>query len=308
MNGTTEPMLTHWQSRQASMFYYFTSVEYLQTMHRMVGDLINGVVDPLLDTARRQGRDALLQDARWGARRTSENWANHAWPVLNDLHISFAETLTDRQNNRYTRPSVDEFLHGIGEFSLEWTTREEEDIFTEAIQRISTMGGWLDDTLANEEISRWDDFDISYHFPLFSSVCPRIGRFKVRLDVMAETGTVPPVTGVYIAWEDPNATLQFAFAEHGGRELRMANTFNDIGLAALAYAGRDALWTNNQKMLEFVTLPQYKAIFHDQIFLQGLSQPTLARAALSGAAITTKPVKWYLVEAVDVEWTGDGGH
>ncbi len=308
MNPTPDTSLSYWQSKQAAMFCYFTSTEYLETLHRMVTALISGVVDPLLETARHQGRDALLVDPQWGTRRTSGNWAKNAWPVLKGLQSSLASSLAERQNNQYTRPSVDQFLRGMNEYSLEWTTPQEEEVFNEAVQKISTMGGWLDDILAQERGSRWDDFNVSYHFPAFHAIHPSVPRFRVRLDVSAETGTVPPVTGVYVALEDPNATLQFAFAEVGGRELRMANTFNDIGLEALAAVGRDALWSDDQKMLEFATSKKYAALFHDKIFLQGKLQPTLAPAAVARAALTRRQVKWYLVEALDELWPADSVH
>ena len=305
MQPKLDTTLSYWQSKQAAMFCYFTSVDYLKTLHWTVCDLINGLVDPLLATADGERRDTLLTDPQWGTRRTSDNWVNNAWPVLKDLQTSVANSLAARQNNMYVRPAVDEFLHGIDEFSLEWATPAEEELFANAVKKIDTFAGWLDDTLAKEELSRWNDFDISFHFPAFHELQPRIPRFKVRLDVSAHTGSLPPVTGVYVALDDPNATLQFAFAENGGRKLRKANTFNDLGLDALQFVGRDALWTDHQKMFEFATLQNYQSIFYDQIFLQGKLQPTLARVAVKRAAITARPAKWYLVEELNEDWAAD---
>lgn len=302
MKANPTPALTPWQSKQAAMLYYITSLEYLQNLHRLVSDFIDGVVDPLLDIAKLQGRDAYLTDERWGTRRTSENWANNAWPVLKDLQISIAKRIAERGNDEYLRPGVSECLRGVEQFSLEWTTPDEEEVFDLALEAISTVGGWLDDTLAHEELSKWNDFNISYHYSAFAAMKPTIARYGVRMDVSAETGQVPPVTGVYVALDDPDATLQFAFAEHHGRELREANTFNDIGLAALNFVGRDALWLDHQKMFEFATSKKYASRFHDELFLEGELQPTLARVAVKRAALKTRRAKWYLVEALPGEF------
>lgn len=302
MKTKPTPSLTAWQSKQAAMFHYITSLEYLQNLHKLVTDFIDGVVDPLLDLANLQGRDAYLADERWGTRRTSQNWANNAWPVLKDLQNSIAMRIAERGNDTYRRPGVAEYMRGVEQFSLEWTTPDEEEDFNRGLETISSVGGWLDDTLANEALSRWNDFDISYHYSTFAAMKPTIARYGVRMDVFAETGQVPPVTGVYVALDDPNATLQFAYSENGGRELRVANTFNAVGLDALDFVGRRALWLDHNKMFDFATSKKYAARFHDDIFIQNELEPTLARVAVKRAGLTTRRARWYLVEALAGEF------
>jgi hypothetical protein len=113
---------------------------------------------------------------------------------------------------------------------------------------------------------------------------------------------VPPVTGVYVALDDPNATLQFAHTESGGRTLRPANTFNEIGLEALDFVGRDGLWLDHQKMFAFATSKKYAAQFHDELTINETLEPTLARSTVVRAALKTVAVKWYLVEPVGEEY------
>lgn len=61
-------------------------------------------------------------------------------------------------------------------------------------------------------------------------------------------------------------------------------------------------------MFEFATSQKYASLFHDQIFLQGKLQPTLARVAVKRAAFTARPAKWYLVEELKEDWPADSSH
>ena len=66
--------LDPWRRRQAAMLYHYSSLDYLKGLHALVTNLIQGVAEPALDLARKQGRDAVLVDDRWGTRNTSANW------------------------------------------------------------------------------------------------------------------------------------------------------------------------------------------------------------------------------------------
>ncbi|MFS2133152.1 hypothetical protein ACCD04_24935, partial [Telluria sp. Tellsp131] len=67
--------LSAWDKVQAAMLYHYASLDYLKGLHRMVSELMDGEIDPLINLARAQGRDAVLRDARWGDRNTVQNWA-----------------------------------------------------------------------------------------------------------------------------------------------------------------------------------------------------------------------------------------
>jgi hypothetical protein len=92
--------------------------------------------------------------------------------------------------------------------------------------------------------------------------------------------------------------LQFAWTPDGGAELRHANTFNEIGLAALSAVGRTALWFDEQKMYDFATSSRHAASFHDSVFLDGEPYASLAPSTVALSAFAKRPCKWALVELV----------
>jgi hypothetical protein len=294
---TPRSNLTAWHKKQVAMLYYFSSVDYLKSLHHMVGDLIDGVVDPLLDMAKAQHRDRLLISKAWGDRNTSQNWANHAWPFLKDLQTSLAKSIAFRTSNRYHISAVNECLRGISEFSLDWTTPEEEHVLKLALSTISDYASRFDRTVEAPH-NRWNDYRFAYNYSAFAACHSKIPEFRLRNDVVGETGKAPPQTGVYFCPDDLNSSVQFAWNQNGGVELRPANTFNDIGLAALSAVGRDALWFDEGKMFNFATSKPYDAHFHDSVHLDGEPYPSLAPAAVARSAFTTRPCKWLLVEVV----------
>jgi len=78
------------------MLTYYSSLEYLISLHTLVTRLIDGNIDPVLDQAKSQGRDAVLVDERWGTRDTSQNWSNNGWPYLKGLQDLLARQIAER--------------------------------------------------------------------------------------------------------------------------------------------------------------------------------------------------------------------
>jgi hypothetical protein len=294
--------LTAWQQKQAAMLSYFSSVDYLMELHKMVSCLINGTVEPVLDQARLQKRDAVLVDPRWGSRSTSQNWSNYGWPYLKELQLSLAEDIAARASGMYSRTSVSEHLRGVEQFSLDWMTPGEECLFTEATQRISEWAAPIDLTMSDARSSGWNDYDFAYSYPQFATRFTEIPRYRIRTDVIHSSGAIPGKTGIYISKDDPNATLQFAWTGAEGRKLRDAATFNEVGLAALAAVGRDDLWFNSGKMFDFTTSPQFERMFHDDVIWNDGPHPNLAPSAVARKAFTTKASTWYLVEPIEGEF------
>jgi hypothetical protein len=293
--------LTPWQKKQAAMLYYFTSEDYLRTLHKMVRDLVNGVVEPMLDLARAQGRDSVLINSVWGTRDTSENWANNGWPILKDLQTSLARTLAGRSSNHFRISAVNECLRGIDEYSLGWMTPGEEAMFGIATRAISAYAsGW--DTTVTDYANDWDDYGFAYDYPSFASLNDQIPKLRIRPDLRTKTGELAPRTGVYFSPDEPHASLQFAWAEHGGLRLRLANTFNEFGLAALTAVGRDALWFDKEKMLRFVLSDPLAQRIRHEVFADGEPNATLAPSAVARSAFTTKSCSWILVEPIPDEF------
>ena len=302
MTVQSSPNADIWHCKQAAMLLHFTSLEYIKGLHKLINDLINGFVDPLLELAESQGRDAVLINPVWGTRDTSANWGNNAWPILKDLQAALAKDVALRSAGRFERTAVNECLRGIDQFSLDWTSPDEERILTMALQLLSVQAGKLDDTLSAANDNRWSDYGFAYCYPSFAAQQNRIPKFRIRTDIVCETGSLAAKTGVYISKDDPHAAVQFICGGANGTPLRNAKTFSDIGLSALNYVGRDELWFNFNKMFDFATLKQYDPVFHNWVFVDGLPRPDLAPSAVARHAFIEQPQKWHLLEPIDGEF------
>jgi hypothetical protein len=299
-NGMPE-VLTPWRKVQAAMLYHFTSTEYLCGLHKMVGDLVSGYVDPLLEAARAQGRDKVLVSEVWGERNTSSNWGNNAWPFLKDLQVSLAKDIALRTSGKYRRTSVNESLRGVAEYSTDWATPGEERLLQLALASISEYAARYDKSVDVYQ-NRWNDYHFAYVYPMFARVMPKTPKFQVREEFSADTGEVPKRTGVYVALDDPHASLQFVWSGTEGIKLRMANTFNEIGLAALAAVGRKSLWFDEEKMFAFATAEPDSKLFHDSVYLCDEPYPSLAPEAVAASSFMSKPCRWALVDIVPDEF------
>jgi hypothetical protein len=290
-------MLTPWQKAQAAMLYHFTSVDYLRGLHKMVGNLISGIVDPLLEAAGVQGRDKVLVSEVWGDRNTSRNWGNNAWPFLKDLQISLVGDIVLRTSGKFRRTSVNESLRGVAEYSTDWTTPGEERFLQLALATISEYAAQYD-TSVNVYENRWDDYCFAYVYPAFARMNVRTPKFEVREEFSVDTGEVAKRTGVYVALDDPHASMQFVWSGSEGIKLRAANTFNEIGLAALSSVGRNSLWFDDEKMFDFATAGPYSRRFHDLVYSCDEPNPPLAPSAVARSAFMSKPCRWALVDIV----------
>ncbi|MGX4643418.1 hypothetical protein [Massilia sp. SYSU DXS3249] len=293
--------LTQWRKAQAVMLYHFTSVEYLAVLHKMVGDLIAGFVEPLLKTAETQGRDRVLMSKIWGERNLSKNWENNAWPFLKDLQASLAVDIALRTSGKYRSTAVNESLRGVAEYSTEWATPGEEKLLNLALATISEYAAPHDKSVDKYQ-NKWNDYRFAYVYPAFISLMLKAPRLQIRGDVIASTGEIPPETGVYVALDDPHASLQFVWKGADAAKLRAANTFNEIGLAALRTVGREALWFDEKKMFAFATSSPYATVFKDSVFLYDEPYPSLAPAAVARQAFSSCSSRWALVEIVPGEF------
>lgn len=301
--ATASPyVLTTWQKKQAAILYHFASMDYLKGLHRMVSDAIDGFIEPLLLLAKEQRRDSALVDPRWGTRNTAENWSNNAWPFLKDFQSSLAKDIAARAFERYGISGVNEYFRGMEEYSTRWATVEEEQTFENIVRAISHYAHYIDLTLDDYFGNRWTDAEFGHAYPEFAAKNSKIPRFRVRTDVIGESGKTPIRTGVYVSQDDPNATLQFGWTGNGGGKLRLSKTFSDIGLEALRKIGRKDLWFNDEKMFEFATTSQYAALFRPTVYMLGEEHRDFASIAISDEAFVERPCKWYFVELVNGEF------
>ena len=294
--------LSAWHKVQAAMLYHYASLDYLKGLHHMVSELMDSEIDPLVNLARAQGRDAVLRDARWGDRNTVQNWANNAWPFLSDFRQSLTRDIALRTMEHYEITGASQCLRGLNEFSMNWAAPDEEEKIQAVLQEISRYARNIDYTMSNRPNSPWDDYGFAYNYPEFSAQFPRIPKFRVRTDVTAESSIVPPRTGVYVSSDDPNAALQFAWTGGRGGKLRLASTFNEIGLDALKQVGRKDLWFDQAKMLAFVQSQKYAPLLAREVVIDGKSDPYLAPSAVARSAFTDIPSNWYFVEIINDEF------
>jgi len=299
---STEKKLTSWKQKQAAMLACFSSTEYLVHLHKLVIHLINGNVEPVLDRAESQGRDAILVDERWGTRDTAQNWSSNAWPFLKNLQVSLSKNIAERASGKFMKTPVHEYFRGMDQFSLDWMTPDEEAAFNVERQRINTWASPIDLTMSDLMSKGWNDYYFAYDYPEFASRFDQVPRFRIRTDIICPTGVIPKQTGIYIAKNDPHAALQFAWSGKEGRPLRKATTFNELGLAALAAVGRDDLWFSDDKMFKFTTSPPYAQLFHDDVIWSDGPHPNLAPSAVARRAFTTRDCDWYLVEPIEGEF------
>lgn len=281
------------------MLYSYASTDRLRQLHTVVTQLIDRVVDPLLELAKQQGRDQILDDTRWGDRDTSANWANNAWPFLKDLQKNLASDIALRSYGEYRETATDDCLRAAEQFSMMWASDAEEERYQAAIKLINHYAGPIDNTLYRHPHNRWDDYSFMYHYPGFLAENPTRPVFRVRTDIVGETGKLPPQAGVYVSIDDPHAALQFAWPGANGCPLRQASTFNALGLAALRRVGRDGLWLDETKMYEFATKSEYASELRPQLEVLGTTYPDLAPSVVARAAFEHKQSRWYFVEQLD---------
>ncbi|MCB1951718.1 MAG: hypothetical protein H6944_01785 [Zoogloeaceae bacterium] len=301
--GYPQYTLSLHQKRQATLLYHWMSMPYLQELLDMVNRLIAGV-DVVVDEANQQGRDRLMVSERWGVRDTTANWSTHVYPSLEAFRQSVVGDIAARVNEDYGITGAYQCARMISEHSSMWMTVEEEERFKAEFQKVQRHAQRIDSVCSSGGQKRIDDGMMFDAWKENSHLFPRLPLFRVRTDVECESGKMPPRTGVYVAQDDPNATLQFGWTGDTDGRLGKAITFNDLGLKALAAVGRNALWGDDDKITRFVSEAFKRGEMSD---LQGFDpgdehDPRWAPAILGGQAYTQRPCKWYFVEMIDGEY------
>ncbi|WP_295003840.1 hypothetical protein [uncultured Dechloromonas sp.] len=295
--------LSLWQKRQATLLYYWMSFDYLKGLKGMIDKLMAGS-DVLLDLAKSQGRDALIADERWGVRDTSANWSTYGHSALADFRKSTIRLLAWRTNESYCGTGAHQCGYLLGETSSRWMTEEEEERFNQQFEAIYAYATRIDEVSGAGGQKYLDDRDMIAYWQEYGSRFPRLPRFRVRADVVGETGKLPPRTGVYVPQDDPYGTLQFAWTGNSDGILGKAQTYNDAGLAAVKVMGRNAIWQDEQKMMAYVieALKQKRLQPANGFDWKEVDDLDAAWLVLSPQAFTEHPCKWYFVEMIDGEF------
>lgn len=107
--------LTERQKLQAAILHHYASYEYLEGLHRMVTNLMDGVVTPLIAQSQSENRDSVLINTRWGHRDTTKNWCNNAWPFLMNYQLSLSKALASRTIESYGITDTNNCFRGMSE-------------------------------------------------------------------------------------------------------------------------------------------------------------------------------------------------
>lgn len=293
--------LTGWQKKQAALLYHFSSLNYLEGLRSRVHAL-RIFSEWILDESRDKGRDSKLRSRQWGDRNTGENWENNAWPFLADFQRSVTEDIANRRSNIYDRTGTHQCARGISEFSMQWSTPEEEQQFDRMFAELSQYARYIDQTMdRTTHATRWTDFGLTMAWQSHRGHFPVLPKLRALPDIAVASGQLPPKTGVYVSMDDPDATLQFAWTGSPDGRLLNATTFNHTGKAALAAVRRTGLWVDGDAMLRFVLQNLSNLDLANDPFFDESQTPDLAPALVARNAFTSRPSRWCYVELVKDE-------
>jgi len=306
LGAAPEPTLSLTQKRQATMLYHWMSQEYLEGLKAMIDALIDGV-DVDLALAKVQGRDLVLANDRWGVRDTAANWSTHVYPALDDFRQSTAWHRSARANQEYGMTGAYQCSRMISEHSSLWMSPEEEARFKSEFERVYRYAARIDQVAGTggERPALNDRGMQRYWFDEgFDALYPRLPRFRVRTDVVGESGKLPPRTGVYVPQTDPYGTLQFGWTGNADGQLGQVWTFSAAGLQAVAVLGRDALWHDGAAIAHYAA-PRFASGELEVPYgweAEAAKDPLWAPTMLAQATRTQRPSKWYYVERVEGEF------
>lgn len=298
------------------MLYHFASDEYLKPILGMVNALL-GEADAMVDQATAEGRDSYLTDPQWGVRDTSANWSTHAYQYLIEFRNNIAWLISQRAVEVYGGSGFSQAARALQEFSMNWSTVQEEERFQRMLEDIGRYCQPMDTTLERDR--GWNDCAFAMRWQALGPNDKRIPRLRIRDDIRATSGNRPPRTGVYAPLNDPFGALQFAWtgmsagtfegvtrAVASGR-LMDCTTFNPLGEAAARALGRENMWFDQDGVYDFIMRGQPDNSLREQLRVGGETMPEMALGVLMQEAFTTVPREWVFVERIEGEYEDESG-
>ncbi len=292
------------QKRQATLLYHWMSLDYLKGLKAMIDALIKGV-DVNLALARQQGRDELIANPRWGIRDTAINWSTNVYPALEDFRQSTVWHIAHRANEEYGKTGAYQCARMIQEFSSMWMTPEEEETFKKEFDEVYRYASKIDDAAGSGgRRHQLHDLRMYSEWANTKYLFPKLPMFKVRTDVVGETGKCPPRTGVYVAQDDELATLQFAWRHNEDGVLGRAETYSDLGRDAFKQIGSHAMWQDHPRMKQWVVDAYRRGVKLDFLFLDpGVDfDADCSGYIIQASTKMARPCKWYFVEMIEGEF------
>ena len=291
--------LSQSQKIQVTLLYLYASFDYLKELRlKLQAPMI--AVNPTLDLTKMQHRNSLITASQRGTREMSENWRNDACSILMHFERSVERQMTERASDSFSITIANECERSLTEISLAWMTPDEQDNFDNQFQAMSWHAGQLDNTVSqHEQAGRWDDFSLTLAASGRKHDIDRADPLRLRPDILGVSGTTPARTGVYLPLDDPYGAPQFCWIGNPQGVLLDCNTFNELGLEALASIGRDDLWINKRRMLEFARRhANDPRLTQDPFFDDSISDEDLAPSLVARNAFTTRQCCWMYIEQI----------
>jgi hypothetical protein len=284
--------LNTFQKRQAALLYHFTSSEYLEGVIAKA-KAVADAGDSLLDKAGEGSRDDLMLREGWLAGDLSENWSTYAHPMLQELMRHLFKVRAVRAFEKFENTGVSSAIAGLLNFSNNWMLPDEEERYRDLIGALVDSADPLDSVLSR----RWNDLLVERIWEKHRGSIAAAG-YRVREDVRAESGKLPPRTGVYVPIDDSFGTLQFAWTGDAEGSLRDCVTLSDLAREYCdVVGGRGRLWLAPKGHTVRRDSPTDRH-FARWCTNRGIVIPD-SGAAFCPLAFEKHPAKWCFVERIE---------
>jgi hypothetical protein len=174
-----------------------------------------------------------------------------------------------------------------------------ESSFDTMLENVCRCASMIDYTMNKHcRFSMWNDFGFATTWAKYKILFKTIQNFRAIPEIIAESGDLPPRTGIYMSIDDPYASLQFAWAGGKDGKLLEASTFNELGKEALKVLGREKIWTDENAMRDFASVNfSHPDISKDYLPSRQIN-PKVAPSFIAKNALTSHPSQWCYVEHV----------
>lgn len=303
--------LNPWHKRQATLLYHFTSMEYLKALLPMVEGWI-AYTDGIL--TERSALDTVgLAQANWKPVHTTAHFSTYAFAAMVELKEAVQRSIAARTYERYSDVGEYQCSRMLQEYAgmtgrengdFLWATPEQEAGFKQRFDAIYRHASQL--TASTAPMRTSDDYLFWILWQDYRANFPKLPRFRVRTDVVGESGKFPPRTGVYVPQDEPYGALQFSWISGVDGKLGDAYVLSEIGYEALNAVGRQGLWGDETGLFHFATSTPYSGVIRS-IFPGPLTRENFDAYNVAEEAFSSKPCKWYFVEMVNDEYEDHDG-
>ncbi|MBH1479416.1 hypothetical protein I5U59_14305 [Stenotrophomonas maltophilia] len=289
--------LNPWHKRQAALIHHFTSMDYLKGLLPQIDSLL-AMTDQILDE-RSHLDTAGRALAGWESQDTASHFSTYAYPALMEFRECVVEDIALRSIERYRGAGEHQCARMLEEYAYQmtWATPEQEKLFRDTTESVFRYARELSGIVARPPVKNDFSFWLLWNKGVIDS--HRIPKFRVRTDFVVRTNQVPPRTGIYVAKDDPIASLQFAWTGGYGH-LCPAMAPNDVGRAVLRQFGRERLWGDAEGLYRFLDANRHLDPYGWSDIQADLVK--VAPSVIAGSAFDLKDCDWYFVEPIADEF------